>query len=444
MTSSELENKIDKFSDLLDDFGESTFNSKELWQLQKEISQNFKETDFDDREDRQNLWNKFQGLVDTLRRKQDNINSENEKFADEADRLINKLKDLIGGGLFSKQLEKADFAELKNLSTEIFEFIKQPRFPSKERRAATLDKFNELREKLREEENEYYTKLREKITKRNNHSEELTEKIIRTIDACHPDSPLDDLFELLGKLVFYLTGIGFLFDAIEWLLGIKEEKPKNPLKVKSEALRDVRKLINDNKDEITREDKQKIYARLDIVQADLNKAWDEYKAELEERKKIREQKQIEWEKKQREYEQKKMNWEKNQREYLEKLEDRLEKQIAFKNKLTDILDKQNEFLDKIENRLENQKDYLTKLNGQLDDLEDKYSDARSDSFRDKVSDWIDETKSKIDKVENDIDSIEDKIRDVKKRIDELEDKISDVEKSIEEIEKKIDEIRGKL
>lgn len=288
MTSSELENKIDKFSDLLDDFGESTFNSRELWQLQKEIFQNFKETDFYDREDRQNNWNKFQGLVDTLRKKQDDINSENEKFADEADRLIDKLKDSIGGGLFSKQLEKADFAELKNLSSEIFEFIKQPRFPSKERRIAVWDKFNSLRDKLREEENEYYTKIREKITKRNNHSEELTEKIISTIDACHPDSPLEDLFELLGKLVLYLTGIGFLMDAVEWLLGIKEEKPKNPLKVKSEALRDVRRFINDNKDDITREDKQKIYARLDSVQADLNKAWGDYKEELQ-------KKQEEWE-----------------------------------------------------------------------------------------------------------------------------------------------------
>lgn len=437
MTSSELENKIDKFSDLLDDFGESNFNSRELWQLQKEIFQNFKETDFYDREDRQNNWNKFQNLVDTLRKKQDDMNSENEKFADEADRLINKLKDSMGGGLFSKQLEKADFAELKSLSSEIFEFIKQPRFPSKERRVAVWDKFNNLRDKLREEENEYYTKIRERITKRNDHSEELTEKIIRTIDACHPDSPLEELFELLGKLVLYLTGIGFLMDAVEWLLGIKEEKPKNPLKVKSEALRDVRRFINDNKDDITREDKQKIYARLDSVQADLNKAWDDYKEELQ-------KKQEEWEERKKHNEQKKIDWEKNQREFLSKLENRLEKQIAFKEKLEKVYDKQKEFLDKLESRLDNQQDFLRKLNDQLDDLEEKYSSAWNDNFKDKVSDWIDDKKSKISDVESDIDSIEDKIRDVKNNIDELPDKIRDVEKSIDEIESKIDEVRAKL
>lgn len=437
MTSSELENKIDKFSYILDDFGESNFNSRELWQLQKEIFQNFKETEFYDHEDRQNNWNKFQSLVDTLRKKQDDINSENEKFAGEADRLIDKLKDSMGGGLFSKQLEKADFAELKSLSSEIFEFLKQPRFPSKERRVAAWDRFNNLRDKLREEENEYYSKIRERITKRNNHSEELTEKIISTIDACHPDSPLEDLFDLLGKLVLYLTGIGFLMDAVEWLLGIKEEKPKNPLKVKSEALRDVRRFINDNKDDITREDKQKIYARLDSVQADLNKAWDDYKEELQ-------KKQEQWEERKKHNEQKRIDWERNQREFLSKLENRLEKQIAFKEKLEKVYNNQKEFLDKLETRLENQQDFLRKLNDQLDDLEDKYSSAWNDNFKDKVSDWIDDKKSKISDVESDIDNIEDKIRDVKNNIDELPDKIRDVEKSIDEIESKIDEVRAKL
>jgi len=437
MTSSKLKNLIDKFRDLLDEFGESKFNSIEMWQLQNQIFQSFKETDFYNHEDRQNSWNKFQSFVDTLKKKQDYINSENKKFADEADRLIDKLKDSIGGGLFSKQLEKDDFAELKTQSFNIFEFIKQPRFPSKERRIAVWEKFNSLREKIKEQENEYYSKIRDKITKRNNHSEELTDKIIRTIEACHPDSTLEDLFELIGFLILYLSGIGFVIGAIGLLLGIKDEKPKNPLKVKSKALRDVKSFINENKDEITREDKQKIYARLYIVEADLNRAWDNYKEEQQ-------KKQEDWEERRKQNEQKKINWEKNQRDYLEKLEDRLENQTAFKKKLNNILDKQNEFLSKIDSRLDNQKGYLTKLKGQLDDLDDKYSDARSESFRDKVSDWIDETKSKIDKVENDIDSIEEKIRDVKKQIDKLEDKIIDVEKSIEDIEKKIDEIRGKL
>jgi predicted S18 family serine protease len=395
--------------------------------------------------------NKFQNLIDTLRNKQNHVNRENQKFADEADRLIDKLKESIGGGLFSKQLEKEDFSELKGLASEIFDLIKKNRFPSKEQRIAAWDKFNNLRDRLRKEEDEYYSKIREKITKRIDHSQELTNKIINTIDACHPNSSLDDLFELLGKLVLYLTGIGFLIDAVEWLLGIKEEKPKNPLKVKSDALRDVRKFINENKEDITREDKQKIYARLDIVQADLNNAWDEYKKELqrkreewEERKKLREQKQVEWERRQKEYQQKKINWEKNQREFLEKLADRLEKQNSFKEKLENIYEKQKEFLDKLEKRLDNQQDFLRKLNDQLDDLEDKYSSAWSNNFRDRVSDWIDDKKSKISEVEDDIAGIENKIRDVKNNIDELPNKIRGVEKSIDEIENKIYEVRAKL
>jgi len=437
MTSSELENKIDKFSELVDNFGESNFNSRELWQLQKEIFQNFKETDFYDREDRQNNWNKFQSLVDTLRKKQDDINMENEKFADEADRLIEKLKDSMGGGLFTKQLEKADFTELKSLSSEIFEFIKQPRFPSKERRVAVWDKFNNLRDKLKEEENEYYTKIREKITKRNNYSEELTEKIIRTIDACHPDSSLEDLFDLIGFLIYYLSGIGFVIGAIGMILGIKEEKPKNPLIVKSKALRDIRSFINENKDEITKEDKQKIYARLYSVEADLNKAWEIYKEEQE-------TKQKEWEERKKYKEQKKIEWEIKQRDFLSKLENGLEKQIAFKQKVENAYENQKEFLKKLEKRLDNQEDFLTKLNDQLTDLEDKYSSAWNDDFKDKVSDWIDDKKEKISDVEGDIDNIKDKIKDVDRNIDELREKIRSAENRIEEIESKIDEVKRKL
>lgn len=437
MTSSELNNKINGFSDLLDDLGESNFNSSQLWQMQKEIFQDFKETDFYDRAGRQECWLKFQELLDSLRRKQQNINNDNEKFADEADRMIGKLNDSLAGGLFSKELGKEDFSDCRALSFETFEFIKRNRWPSKERRIAAWDKFNGLRDKLRKEEDNYYSNIRQKIAKRNDHSQELTAKIIHTIDACHPDSPLEDLMELLGKLVLYLTGIGFVMDAVDWLLGIKEEKQKNPLKVKSEALRDVRKFINENRDEITREDKQKIYTRLDIVQADLNSAWEHYKAELK-------NKQAEWEDRKKRNEQKKNDWERNQREFLSKLENRLENQITFKNKLEKIYDNQKEFLGKLEKRLDNQQDYLRTLNDQLDDLEEKYSSAWNDSFKDKVSDWIDNKKSKISEVENDIDSIEEKIRDVKNSIDEISVKISEVEKSIEEIENKIEEVRGKL
>jgi hypothetical protein len=437
MTSNELENKINTLSGLLDDFGQSNFNSKDIWGLQREIFQDFKVTNFYDREERQNNWNNFQSLTETLRRKQNEISAENEKFANKADQLLEKIKDSLGSDFFSKTLDKAELTQIQNLSSETFELIKQNRFPSRERRISTWDKFNELKDRLRKKEDEYYSSIRNKIAQRNEHSEELTKKLIDTIDACHPDINPDEFAVLIGKIGLYLTGIGFLLDLAAWLLDIKDEKPTNILKRKAGTLRDVRKFIKENRDSITREDRQKIYERLNSVQEDLDNAWTRYKEELQKR-------QHEWEERKKLNEQRKIHWEKNQREFLSKLENRLESQITFKEKLKKIYENQKDFLKKLQARLNNQQDYLNTLNNDLEELEDKYSGAWNDDFKDKCSGWIDKKKDKISEVENDIDSIEDKIKDVERNIDELPEKISEVKSSINELENKIDEVKEKL
>lgn len=423
MTATELLNSINRFDKLLDDFDTSNPDSRELWRLRKEIFAGFKEVRFDEKYERQNAWENFTSLADTLREKQNLVNKENEKFAEEANRKIESLDNSINGGFFGKDLGKEDFAELRQKMNEAFEIIKQHRWPSKEVKNTAWEKFNSLREQLKEKENNFYGNIREKITKRIDHSSELTDKILNTIDACDPDSPLEGLLDLLGKLALYAIGIGFLFDFFDWLTGSKNDKPENPLRIKSQSLKDIRKFINDNKDDITREDKQKIFSRLDTVQSDLNRAWDDYKEQKES---------------------KKHEWERKQREFLAKLESRLANQIAFKNKLEGIEEKQQNFLDKLEKRLTNQQDYLKKQEDRLEDLEDKYNDAYSDSFRDKVSGWIEEAKEKISEIENDIEQLEEKIREVENDIEELPDKITNLENDIEELEEKIEEIRRKL
>lgn len=423
MTAFELLDKIHNLDRLLDNFGSSNPDSRELWGLRKEISAAFKEVRFDERQERQDAWEKFILLCNSLRQKQDEVNRENEKFAEDANRRINDIENSLSEGLFSKSLDKDDFASIKQKLFDTFEIIKQHRWPSKDIKTAAWDKYNLLRDKLREKENKFYSEIREKKTKRIDHSGELTNKILNTIDACDPNTSLDALFDLLGKLALYATGIGFIFDFIDLLTGSKDNKPANPLKVKSQSLKDIRKFINDNKDDITREDKQKIFSRLDIVQSDLNRAWDDYKEQRET---------------------KKHEWERKQRDFVGKLESRLSNQISFKSKLENVLNKQQAFVTKLESRLENQQDFLRKIKGQLDDLEDKYNDAHSDSFRDRVSGWIDEKKSKISEVEDDIDQLKDKIRDVENDIEELPDKIRNIENDIEELEKKVDDARGKL
>lgn len=423
MTTSELLHCIDRFDKLLDDFDTSNPDSRELWRLRKEIFAGFKEVRFDEMNKRQNAWENFTSLSNKLRERQDLVNKENEKFAEEVNRKLDSLDNSINGGFFGNNLGKEDFAELRQKMNETLEIIKQHRWPSKEIKNTAWEKFNSLRVQLKEKENKFYSNIREKITKRIDHSGELTTKILNTIEACDPDSPIEGLLDLLGKLALYATGIGFLFDFLDWLTGSKNDKPENPLRIKSQSLKDIRKFINDNKDNITREDKLKIFSRLDAVQSDLNRAWNDYKEQKES---------------------KKHDWERKQREFLSKLESRLSNQISFKNKLEGVQEKQQNYLDKLEKQLTNQQDYLKKQEDRLEDLEDKYNDAYSDSFRDKVSGWIDEAKEKISEIENNIEQLQEKIRVVENDIEELPDKIRKLEGNIEELEENVEEIRHKL
>lgn len=131
-------------------------------------------------------------------------------------------------------------------------------------------------------------------------------------------------------------------------------------------------------------------------------------------------------------------------EYLSTLEARLEKQINYKEKFDTIYIKQTDFLEKLEDRLERQQDFLEKLNDQLDDLEEKYANAWDTNFKDKISQWIEEKKSKIVEVEDGIHSLQDKIEDVKENVFELPDRIKSIDTSITTLEIKINAAKNKV
>jgi archaellum component FlaC len=415
MTRSELLRKIERFEKLLDDFNISNLDSRELWRLRKELFEDFKDVGFDYQHQREEAWEQFMSLGKLLKEKQNSLNEELEKIAEET----NEKLDNIDTALFGRDLSKKDFGEIKEKMNEISFILKKYRWPSREMKDKAWEKSHSLWTKLKEKENKFYGDIKEKKI---DHSAELTTKILYTIDACDPNSAIEVLIALLSKLVLYATGLGFIFDFVDWLTGTKD-KPENPLKIKSQALKDIRKFIHENKDDITKEDKQKIFERLDTVQDDLNQAWVDYKEQKEN---------------------KKHEWERKQREFLSKLESRLANQIGYKSKLEGVLEKQQNFVEKLEKRLTNQQDYLKKQENRLDDLEDKYNDAHSDNFRDKVSGWIDEAEGKISEVESDIEQLEEKIKDVNNNIEELPDKIRNLENDIEELEGKIEEVRSKL
>ena len=437
MTTLELQQKIDRFDELVKGFGPESINGKTLWQMKSEISEYFRGTIFTDAEEKKTAWDKFESLTLSLKEKQDNVTKNNEQFAEGAEHLIEQLEGMIGEGFYVNNPEKEAITGIKELTDKIFDYFKQPRWPSKERRTKAWDTFSGLREKLRKEEDTFYSALRERKAAQTERSHQLSSIIIETVEACHPDIAAGILFQLLQQLTTHLLSIGFTEESVEWILLNKEAEPRTPLKLKSEGLREVRKFLNEYRDEITREDRQRIYSKLEEISAELNKAWEIYR-EAQQRK------QAEWEERKKLGEQKRADWLKKQTDFLKVLEEKLEKRTADKANLERILTGKKDFLGRQQGRLQNQTGFLQKIKEDLRDMQEKINTAWTDSFKEKMTEKITFKETKILEVNADIEEVKVKIAEVEKDVIDITEKLASIEKSAEELTLKIEEVKKNL
>jgi hypothetical protein len=438
MTITELKETIGKIEEQFKNA--DALDSRAVSNMRKELFENFKLTSFANSQERQEHWTQLQLLLDALKDKQVLLDKESEKFATEAEAQIDKVKEALGDEANAAALNKEAIEVLKKQVSETAEFIRQSNWPNRERRTAAWDRFKEYREILRAKEDIFYNQLREERTKLTEQSSSLTQAILYAVRACHPDAAAEKLSDISGTLAA-LSNAALSNASQEEAAGDNtddaESKSQNPLRIKSEGLRDLRKFVIENRDTITREDKQRIFAAIDEVQEELDKAWTIYKEELQ-------QKREAWEERQKERELKHIEWKQKQHEFLAKLEERLSKQYAFKEKLAVVYEKQNAFWERLEKRIVNQQDYIQQINIQLNDLEDKYAVTSDSKYREKLSEWIKGKYSKIEEVETDIKDMEEKIADAKKNIEDLPGRMSEVDKSIEEIQQKITEVKQNL
>ena len=437
MTSAELLLKIEKFNELLSDFGAANFNSKALWQMKNEILEHFKAITFEDAGSKQLSLSYFQTLVDELKEKQENVLQENEKFAVDAELAITEIKNLAGEGFYVNNPDKDAIAQLKNSMEKAFEFFKNTRWPSKERRTQAWEEFSQLREKLKKEEDDFYLSLREKKAEWTESSHQLSEIIIETVEACHPDAASNILTDLVGQLYAFLTTAEFNEESISWLLKKQEENNKNLLKPKSETLRDIKKFVTEIRDDLTRDDKTRIFAKLEVINVELNKAWDVYRETLQ-------KKQEEWEERKKQNEFKRAEWLIKQADFLKVLEEKLEKRIADKANLERILLNKQEFFGRQKSRLDNQQEFLKKISSDLEEMQEKLQTAWSDNFREKMEEKVEQKKQKIEEVQKDVVIVTTKAEEVEKDIVDITGKLSTIDKSVEELKIKIEEVKKNL
>lgn len=440
MTVQELQEKLEQFSLMIDQFSVENFGFREIKSLQREINEHFKYVSFPDDEEKAQLKSGFEKKIAYFKEKQGQVNEANIVFTTETEAQLEKLKVRLGEPGLEKNFTKEEISDIKKAANETMARFRQNRFPSKETKDLAWEKFNALRDQLKKTEDNYYNSLRELKEKQNEVSTALAEKIIPAIETCHPEASDQNMADRLAAFLSFAAEANYKAPGFEFLSanGKEENKQvKNPLLSKSESLRALRKFINENRDLISKEDKNKIQFVVEEVQTDLDKSWAGYKEELQKKRDA-------WEEKRKENDEKRKEWEEKQKEFLKKLEDRLANQTSFKAKLEAIYHKQIGFQEKMEKRLIDQLAFIGKLNVHLDELDEKYESARTEQFRETVTEWINEKKAKIADVEDDVADIEDKLKDVKTRTEELSDKIRDIEVSKKEISSKIDEVKKKL
>jgi len=437
MTAVELKQKIDKFSEQLNEYGVTNFNGKVLWQIKNELGEYFRGISFASASEKEVLQQELERLSILLHEKQDQVNSYNEAFAASVLDNINLLISTYGDNLFLNNPEKEVIYELKALIDKIFDQFKQARWPSKEKRTELWDKFSSTREKIKKDEDEFYKELKQKKAEKEERSHQITQKIIETINACHPEATNEVLFTLSKDLKAFLLELGYTKESILLDNLNEEEAQKTTLKPKSETLRDLRRFLNENREEVSRDDKQKIFTLMDFINAELSKAWDSYRESLQ-------KKQEEWEERKKIQEVKRQEWELKQKDFLQTLIEKLEKKTVDKTNLERIWASKKDFLTRQLTRLGNQQDFLKKMNEDLADMDEKVNTAWTDTFKERMSSKIEQKKMKINEVNGDILTVKEKIKEVENDIEEIGKKIELIEKGVTELSSKIEEIKKSI
>ncbi|RYZ00439.1 MAG: hypothetical protein EOO11_01575 [Chitinophagaceae bacterium] len=425
MTNTDLLQKIEAFETALAAYGVTRFSAKELWELRQDILEDFRSVEFSDPGARKDAWQRLQDGIDMLKQKGALLQVEHEAFATEAEERIEALQRRIDDAPPDAEWSKEDLAALRAGANDIFEFLRPNRWPSRERRTGVWDRFSALRDRIKKMEDAHYALVRAGIQQRQDRSAALAAPFKAALSACHPSGDEAALLPAIAELTAALQDrelVVTVFDFVEKAFATGGSV-KAPLKLKSDSLRELRRLFQEHRAQFSREDGQEVYALLSSLQKEMDAAWAAYKGE-------RQRKSDEWVEK--------------QKAFADMLAEKLQKRNADKSNLEKIIAAKREFRPKLEQRLEHQQDYLNKLYDDLDELQEKHDSARTPNLRERMEELIESKKGRIAEVESDMKGVEKRINDVDTDITELGAKVAKVVDGIAELETKILEVQAKM
>jgi len=275
------------------------------------------------------------------------------KTVDDLKDEINAFSNLISNGWFTTKT--FDSKRIWEKIREINALFKEIRFPSKEDRQIQWSLFQDLISKVKHIEQEE----RELWNRKKFNSEELLNRIKSLAYNAEPPNPLNDV------IVAVFTG--GLSSVISDIMGQFDEH-KSDLLTCSKNLKEGWNLFSQSKSDLLSKDKREAYNALSQAQERLDLAWSAYK----------EERQIAFEKHQR------IKMQRNEQR-IDKIESNIENLKQRKERLLEVLDHKE---------------------SHLSELRDKYYEAKSDGYRDRVSEWIDEEERNIRELEEKINNID--------------------------------------
>ncbi|RYY40728.1 MAG: hypothetical protein EOO08_06250 [Chitinophagaceae bacterium] len=424
MTKNELSARLDAFEAALAAYGVHKFTAKEIWELRAEIAEEFRSVEFADPGERKDAWQRLQDGMDMLRQKSALLQVENEAFATEAEERIEALQRRVDDADPEKDWTRDELASLRDAANDIFEFMRQNRWPSRERRTAVWDRFTAGRDRIKAMEDALFAQLRAAIQQRQERSAQFAAPLKSLLQAVRPQQPFEQLAGALASWRALLAerAIATTFvDAAEKAVA-DGSASKAPLKLKSDLLRDARRLFTEQRSQLSREDGQDVYALITLAQKEMDAAWAAYKDD-------RQKKADEWKEK--------------QKAFTDMLREKMEKRKADAINLEKIIAAKVDFAPKLEQRLLNQQDYLNKLFDDLDELQAKLESARNFDMRERMEAAIESKKQRISEVDADMKSVQQRIDVNQKDIEEIRVKITKIAEGVAEMQQKLEEVARK-
>ena len=261
--------------------------------------------------------------------------------------------------------------------------FKESRFPTVQDRQSAWDRFQSIIANVKACQQRAKERFEDRVRESNYH----LEQILSYAERATPSSGSADVL-----LAICTGGLSVLIkEGISAILGPFDDR-KFELQKCSEAMKEGWAYLSQNKEQMFGKDKQKAFEALTTASETLNEAWNEWKsAKREAIEQYHAEKRAAWEARQAKREAwmaKKEAWEERMRENISKLEDRL---------------------DRLENALNRRQSNLSKLESMRDS-------AWSDSYRDRVEEWIDEENERISDIERKIDQIKEWISDMEAKL----------------------------